>query len=187
MRRGCTYALAALLAWLYLPPWQAMLGMFPAHMLRHMGLVALAAPLLVLGVPDLSRRWAPPVVVGAFIEFVVVWGWHLPVFHGAARMSLALTVLEQASFLAAGWAVWAGALAGRAPLAGAGGLFLTSVHMTMLGALLILAPVDLYVGAHGADLAGQQIGGMLMLAIGTPVYILGGVFLMRRTLHGGAT
>ena len=184
MRPGFAYAAVALLAVLYLPPWHGLLGMFPAHMLRHMGLVALVAPLLVLAWPALSQRWAPAVLAGAVLEFVVVWGWHLPAVHGWARGSLAVTVLEQAMFLAAGWAVWAGALTAQEPVAGAGGLFLTSIHMTMLGALLVLAPGDLY---GGSDVAGQQIGGMLMLAVGTPVYILGGLVLTRRSLQGGVT
>lgn len=177
------------LAAIYLPPWRDWLGMFPAHMLRHMGLVALAAPLMVLALPEMSRRASPPVVLGAFAEFTVVWIWHLPALHHAAQDHLTIRLTEQAMFLIAGWAVWASALTAREPLLGAGGLFLTSLHMTMLGALLILAPVDLYAGSHGhaANLAGQQLGGMLMLAIGTPIYLLGGLMLSRQTLKGDAT
>ncbi|WP_425452411.1 cytochrome c oxidase assembly protein [Roseovarius spongiae] len=189
MRRAAIIGFAATLAALYLPSWRAVLGDFPAHMLRHMGLVAVAAPLLVLALPDLARRFGPPVVLGAFFEFVVVWLWHLPVLHGWAQTEGAGTLFEQVMFLAAGWAVWAGALSAREPLLGAGGLFLTSMHMTLLGAILILAPSDLYAEICGRapDLSGQQLGGMLMLAIGTPIYILGGLALTRRTLLGGLT
>jgi putative membrane protein len=58
------------------------------------------------------------------------------------------------------------------------------MHMTLLGALLILAPRDLYAAICGTapDLTGQQAGGMLMLAIGTPVYLLGGLLLTGRAL-----
>lgn len=157
-------------------------GAFTAHMLRHMTLVALVAPLLSLALPGLP---APSVLAGAAIEFVVVWAWHLPTLHGLACADPTLKFVEYAMFLAAGWTVWAGALNGGAPLAGAGGLLLTSMHMTLLGALLILAPADLYAEAcaRPADLASQRMGGMIMLAIGTPVYLLGGLWLVARLLR----
>ena len=182
-------AALALTAALYLPPWEALLGPFPAHMLRHMGLVAGVAPLLVLAAPVLARRFAVPVLIGAAVEFVVVWAWHLPGLHALGQLDLGGRMVEQAAFLAAGLAVWSGALTAREPLLGAGGLFLTSMHMTLLGALLILAPHDLFavICGRAPDLSGQQLGGILMLAIGTPVYLLGGLMLAGRSLRARAT
>lgn len=172
-------AVAALaLAWA--PWWAAALGGFPAHMLRHMTLVAIAAPLIVLAWPA-ATRWAPPVAVAAALEFAVVWGAHLPLAHEAARAHPAWFAVEQAAFLAAGLAVWASALKPDAPLAGAGALLLTSMHMTLLGALLVLAPTSLYAG-HGG-VAEQQLGGILMLAIGTPIYLVAGLALTARVLR----
>ncbi|WP_085790747.1 cytochrome c oxidase assembly protein [Roseivivax jejudonensis] len=176
-------ALAALaVAWG--PDWAAWLGPFPAHMLRHMTLVAVAAPLIVFAVPALTRL-APPVAVAAALEFVVVWAFHLPQVHAAAQGALPWFAVEQALFLAAGLCVWASALPPAPPLAGAGGLLLTSMHMTLLGALLVLAPGDLYAALCGRapDLSGQQLGGVLMLAIGTPVYLFGGLALTARVLR----
>jgi putative membrane protein len=172
------------LAWAWLLPWWRPDAPFPEHMLRHMTLVAVAAPALVLAAPRLARRFAPPVLAGAVVEFVVVWGWHLPQAHAAAQLDALPFALEQGMFLAAGVLVWAGALAAREPLAGAGGLLLTSMHMTLLGALLVLAPQDLYAAicGRGDDLGGQQLGGLLMLAIGTPVYLVGGLILVARSL-----
>ena len=59
------------------------------------------------------------------------------------------------------------------------------MHMTLLGALLILAPSDLYAALCGraADLTGQQVGGLLMLAIGTPIYLGVGLALTARALR----
>ncbi len=70
-------------------------------------------------------------------------------------------------------------------LAGAGSLLLTSMHMTLLGALLILAPRDVFAEICGraADLGGQQLGGLLMLGIGTPVYLIAGLWLVGRDLR----
>jgi putative membrane protein len=173
-----------LLALLWAAPLESWLPAFPVHMLRHMGLVAVAAPLLVLGLPGIARRIALPPLPAAALEFVVVWAWHLPAAHALGRAGPTGFALEQASFLAVGVLVWAGCLHAGSALAGAGGLLLTSMHMTLLGALLILAPRDLYAAICGTapDLTGQQAGGMLMLAIGTPVYLLGGLLLTGRAL-----
>ena len=163
---------------------------FPLHMVRHMVLVALAAPLLVLGFPAIGGWLSLPPLVAAALEFGLVWAWHLPAAHGLAYRLPAGFAVEQASFLLAGLAVWGSCLRGVAlgdpglALAGAGGLLLTSMHMTLLGALLTLAPRDLYAAFCGTPpaLGAQAVGGMLMLAIGTPVYLAGGVALAARAL-----
>lgn len=184
MRPVCLLPALALLAAIWLLPLEAWLPGFPVHMLRHMVLVALAAPLLVLGLPGVAGRLAINPLIAAAVEFVVVWAWHMPQAHALGRLSGAGFVAEQASFLLAGALVWAGCLAARQPLAGAGGLLLTSMHMTLLGALLVLAPRDLYAAVCGTapDLAGQQWGGLLMLGIGTPVYLLAGIALTAKAL-----
>ncbi|WP_425274240.1 cytochrome c oxidase assembly protein [Paracoccus shanxieyensis] len=182
MRGLCILGAAGLLAAIWLIPLPDT-ARFPLHMLRHMVLVALAAPLLVLGFPRLGRIFAMPALLAAGLEFLLVWGWHLPAAHGAAYRLPGAFVLEQATFLLAGLFVWAGCLHGPR-LLGAAGLLLTSMHMTLLGALLTLAPRDLYASYCGTppDPEGQALGGMLMLAIGTPVYLLAGVALAASAL-----
>lgn len=185
MTRGAGYLGVAVLAFLWLTPLDAWLGWaFPAHMLRHMGIVAIAAPLLAIGFGDRLAPFAPPVVIGAAAEFIVVWAWHLPAAHAFAYLSGAGFVLEQAVFLFVGLLVWVGAFQPGKALQGAGGLLLTSMHMTLLGALLILAPRDLYAAMCGwaPNLSAQQTGGLLMLAIGAPVYLVAGLLLVRRAL-----
>ena len=174
-----------LLAALWLLPLGRGLGAdFPHHMLRHMGLVTVVAPLLVLGFPTATAPFALSPLLGAVVEFAVVWGWHLPALHGWADGGWLGLILEQSSFALAGLLVWAGCLRGDA-LAGAGGLLLTSMHMTLLGALIILAPRDLYAEICGraADLSAQQLGGLLMLGIGTPVYLIAGLGLVAQALN----
>ena len=174
-----------LLAALWLLPLGRWLGAdFPHHMLRHMGLVTVVAPLLVLGFPTATAPFALSPLLGAVVEFAVVWGWHLPALHGWADGGWLGLILEQSSFALAGLLVWAGCLRGDA-LAGAGGLLLTSMHMTLLGALIILAPRDLYAEICGraADLSAQQLGGLLMLGIGTPVYLIAGLGLVAQALN----
>ncbi len=171
-----------LLAFAWAAPLERWAGPFPAHMLRHMVLVALAPPLLLAGLPGLRAFGALPVALAAALEFVVVWGWHVPALHEAAYFSTPVFVAEQASFLLAGLVVWAAALS-VPRLAGAGGMLLTSMHMTLLGALLILAPRALYAYC---GLSQQQVGGMIMLALGTPAYLAAGLWLTSRALDGEA-
>ena len=77
------------------------------------------------------------------------------------------------------------------PAAGAFALLLTSMHMTLLGALLALAPRPLFgegtVTCLGLTLGAaqdQQLGGVLMLMIGGAVYLAGGLALVARLLSG---
>lgn len=185
MRRTALITGLALTGFIWAAPLEAWFNaVFPAHMLRHMALVAVVAPLLVLGAPRFADRLALSPVVAAAVEFVVVWAWHLPGLHGLAYLAGAGFALEQASFLIAGLLVWAGCLRADQPLMGAAGLLLTSMHMTLLGALITLAPRDLYAEICGLapNLTAQQLGGLLMLGIGTPIYLVAGLFLTHGAL-----
>jgi putative membrane protein len=125
--------------------------------------------------------------VASVVELVVVWGWHAPTLHHVARHAASGLVLEQATFLLAGVLVWLSVLGGdprrRPERAGAGivALLLTSMHMTLLGALLALPARPLY--PHTTGVAGltpsqdQQLGGAIMLAVGGLVYLLGALAL----------
>ncbi|MFP7571058.1 cytochrome c oxidase assembly protein [Marivita sp. S2033] len=186
MNRAALISGAALAVFIWAAPLTQWLGAaFPAHMLRHMTLVAVIAPLLVIGAPTLADRVALPPLLAAAIEFVVVWAWHLPAAYSVAFLDDVGFVAEQVSFLAAGILVWAGCLRAEHSLMGAGGLLLTSMHMTLLGALLVLAPRDVYAEICGTapDLLGQQFGGLLMLAIGTPIYLVAGLVLTGQALQ----
>jgi putative membrane protein len=174
-------------------------GAFSAHMTMHMGVVAVAAPLLAYSVasgrldpvPKLPLFFAP--IPASIVELLVVWAWHSPVLHHAARHSTGAFVLEQSMFLASGLFVWLSAFGG-APAdrqsrgaAGVVALLLTSMHMTLLGALLALPPRALYshrhVGEHALDpLADQHLGGAIMLVVGGISYLAGGLWLSRRLL-----
>lgn len=189
----------ALLAALWLGPLPAMSRTaFSAHMLLHVGVVALAAPLLALGLarigaaprPTRIRRWT----LAAFgLEMLVVWGWHTPALHEAAARQVAVFVLQQFSFLGVGLMVWLLAFAAHtrgAMAVAALGFMMTFMHMTMLGLLLIFAPAllypaDLCLGAFGfAPLEDQRFGGVLMAAWGGAAYLAGGLLLGARLLRG---
>ena len=80
---------------------------FAAHMLAHMGVVAIAAPLIAIGVSARIPPMATSVpVIASLVELVVVWGWHAPAARLWVEGSTFATILEQASFLAAGLLLW---------------------------------------------------------------------------------
>lgn len=172
---------------------------FTSHMVMHMAVVALAAPLLALGLAerglDPVHRWptrwhAVPLSV---VEGLAVWGWHAPSPHHFARTTLLGTVLEQSTFLVTGLMLWSAALGGgpvrrrERATGGVAGLLLTSMHMTLLGALIMLSTRPLYAHhghGHGLDpLLDQQIGGAVMILAGGAAYLAGALALVAGVLN----
>lgn len=174
---------------------------FAAHMVMHVSVIAVAAPLLVIGIAGtrfdpvrrVPRLFSP--IPASVLEFAIVWIWHAPVLHHAARQSTSLLIVEQGTFLAAGLLVWLATLGGS-PLQrrqrivpAISGLLLTSMHMTLLGVLLALADRELYFHAgHGSPLLGmtpmldQQLGGVIMLLVGGLAYFGGALYLVSTLL-----
>jgi putative membrane protein len=169
---------------------------FSPHMLLHLGVVVVAAPLLAI---SLSRRIPAPrnfadallwYLLGAAFEMLAVWGWHIPLLHDYAGRTPIGLGLEQASFLAGGLALWTAAWTARtrpARAAVAIALFLTFAHMSMFGLILALAPrllydPDLCQGAFGlASLDDQHLGGALMVAGALP-YLVATAFVCYRAV-----
>jgi putative membrane protein len=167
-------------------------------MTMHMAVVAVAAPLLALSLAggrlDPVRRapWLFPPVPASVVELLVVWAWHAPGLHHLARHSTAGLVVEQSMFFLSGLVVWLSAFGGAArdrwSRAGGGilALLLTSMHMTLLGALLALPPRALYAhAAHGSidPLQDQHLGGAIMLLVGGISYLAGGLWLVAGLLR----
>lgn len=204
--RSLTLAGIAVLILAWIGPLPGMVaGSFAAHMTLHMTVVGIGVPLLAAGIgPYMARRnWlrsqvALPIAV-SILDLVVVWGWHAPALHHASRTMPPALAAEQLSFALVSMLVWLVALSSTtqtrrsAALAGAMALFFTSMHMTLLGALIGLAPRPVYgdhlhhaIGGLPA-LADQQLGGVIMLAIGGVIYLAGGLMLMARVLQRRAT
>lgn len=178
---------------------------FTVHMSLHVAAVAVAAPLLAIGfqpalhsIRPLGFLLAAP-IGASVLELVVIWSWHAPALHHLARASGTAFAVEQLSFLMSGMLVWAAALGGKAAqdtgrnaLAGAVALLMTSMHMTLLGALIGLSTRPLYAHHGGPALFGlspledQHVGAIVMLAVGGASYLAGGVALMARVLAPGA-
>ena len=200
MRRAALFAGLVVLAgaWLLAATGAGMTG----HMAAHMAAVAIAAPLVAVGIAgsraDPAMRF-PTVVTPlamSLVELVVVWGWHLPAARAFAASSAAGLVLEQAMFFVAGLLLWSACLGAREAAnsarraAGVGALLLTTMHMTLLGVLIALAPRPWFAG-HAHSLLGlnplldQQAAGVVMLIIGGGSYLAGGLLLLAGMLRAG--
>jgi putative membrane protein len=118
---GLTVVAAALLS----PIDTLAASLFWLHMCQHMLLIAVAAPLLVLGRPllvlpqGLPRGWrgrlhgAPArrgvlalAIATWILHTTVVWAWHLPVLFQAALANPSVHALEHAMFLGTSVAFW---------------------------------------------------------------------------------
>lgn len=177
---------------------------FSRHMLVHMLVVAVAAPLLAFAiagtrldpVPRAPLLFSP--ILASMAELAGVWAWHAPGLHHFARHARTGFVLEQATFVLTGLWLWLAALGGSAAfrrsraIAGLTGLLLTSMHMMLLGVLLAI-PHRLLYGDHGAHalchagsltpLQDQQLGGVLMLLIGGTSYLAGALWMTADALR----
>jgi putative membrane protein len=157
-------------------------ALFSAHMVQHELLMALAAPLLVLGRPVIPFLFALPIggrraagrwakaegvqsawrgVTGPFAAWLLhaaaLWLWHLPGPYQAALRGEGMHTLQHASFLGTGLLFWWTVVHGREGRMGYGAsvfyLFATAMHSGALGALLTFAPRPLYPAYEGGAAA----------------------------------
>lgn len=167
---GCATVFAALVS-----PLDALAhALFSVHMIQHMLIMGVAAPLLVLGRPPITLLWALPfrlrVLLGSAtrnavfaavaralarpgaawtIHFVVLWAWHAPTLYDAAVRSAPLHWLEHLTMLIAACLFWQALIQGGRVRDGGYGVsalaaLTTLAHAGMLGALLTFAPEPLY-------------------------------------------
>lgn len=149
---------------------------FAWHMVQHLALVFVVAPLLAYAAPDLSRvpgsrLFLSPVVV-VILHAVALWAWHLPILYDAALEVAPLHVLEHASFVVTGvlfWIVIGGRTRPLDHLRRAAVVFVTGLQSAALGALLVFARSPLYdshletSARHGlTPLEDQQLAGGIM-------------------------
>jgi putative membrane protein len=147
--------------------------LFSAHMVQHLMLVLLAAPLIAFGAPG-KTLWlglprilragirkishhspattvghilaAPMVVVS--LHAAAMWAWHLPVLYQAALRVESLHAAEHLSFLGTALLFWSLILPARRKQLSHGVrsllVFATALQSGALGAILVFAQVPLY-------------------------------------------
>lgn len=179
----------ALLALLWLTPLPGLAsGSMVLHMVLHLGVTAVVPALLAPRLP-LRQVGAVWLFLAAVGEMVVVWGWHLPSLHLWARMTTTGFLLEQASFLGAGLLLWA-VVRSAGAFGGAVVLMSVTMHMTLLGALIGLAPRalwgDICAGHLGMTaLQEQQLAGVLMAGGGGALYLAAALSRLGRMVRAG--
>ncbi len=116
---------------------------FTSHMILHIALLGLAAPLLGFALIRAGLAGplrAPWVALAASVaDLAVVWSWHLRALHAAAATVPALFVLQQGMFLGVATVLWTASFASPARLsagAGAAAMGMSFMHMSMLGVVL---------------------------------------------------
>jgi putative membrane protein len=183
-RTGC-YAGAwiALLAALVSPIDAVSAALFSVHMLQHLLLMMVAAPLFVLGDPMSATVWALPMrgrralggwwrrrawlraawhlltapLVAWTLHVGVLWVWHYPTFYDHALRTEPVHVLEHATFFLTAVLFWWPVLRrhGRRLRDGVAIVYLfgAALQGTLLGAALTLVARPLYTAHFGTTTA----------------------------------
>lgn len=136
--------------------------LFSAHMLEHLSLELVVAPLLLLGMSfELIRRalavpWLARVerILGAPLTawglgIGVLWAWHLPVLYNAALADERIHIFQHLTFLVSATIFWWPVLAPAgyrrlSTLPAIIYLYLGAIANSVLGALLTFAPLGYY-------------------------------------------
>ena len=189
--------------------------LFSVHMIQHEVLMLVAAPLLVAGNPLPFFLWAFPGrarrTIGQWISArpvarswhlltrplaawllhaVALWCWHMPSLFGEALEHRWVHDLQHLTFLLTALLFWSALLQAReAPGSGVLYLFTTTIHTSVLGALITLAAHPLYPAYlltapawNLTALEDQQLGGLIMWVPGSLVYVGIGLLLLGRLL-----
>jgi putative membrane protein len=167
-------------------------------------LLAVAAPLLVLGASVRRMAWMLPknfesrlrrnrvlrtvsgataalVAIAIIVQSAVLAAWHLPGLYEAAVRNPFVHVLEHLAFLGAGVLLWWAILhASRSQLGmGVLALFIAALPGTALGLLMTVARTVWYpvYGTGPSALGDQQLAGVVMWAVGNTIYLIAAVAL----------
>lgn len=185
-------------------------GSLTAHMVQHVLLLVVAAPLLASGstLPTLlwalpagrrreqalaawraavrshGRSWAVWAGAALLAQAVAMLAWHTPALYGAAVRHGALHVLQHASYVATATVFWWAVGLGSARRHGAAVpvLFVAALPGTLLGAGLTLAGAPWY--REYPSLADQQLAGVVMWGFGGLAYVLAAAGLFGLWLAG---
>jgi putative membrane protein len=183
-------------------------ALFSARVGQHMILAMVAAPLVALGRPE--RRLAPLMpnawraaathaaeilsgkVAAGLLFALALWLWHTPFLYGATFRSDVLYWLMHATLFGSAVLLWH-ALIVRGldqPLLAFATGFLTTLHMSLLGALLTFArrsffPEHLATSAAWglSPVEDQGLGGLIMWIPGGTALALAGIILLGQILR----
>ena len=192
---------------------------FAPHMLEHELLTVVAAPLLAAGRPGVPYLLALPLSwrrrlavwiagdgvrrswrllcnpgVAWALHGATLWLWHAPPLFEAALASEAVHHLQHLTLLITALLFWASLMPRRADnttrVVAVFSLFTTTMHSTLLGALLTLSPTVWYASYAGGAGAGglsaledQQLAGLIMWVPAGLVYLAAALALLGASLR----
>ena len=169
-----------------------------AHMVQHLLLMLVAAPLVLLGVrSSLRLRWRPNLVVSWLAGSLTVIIWHVPAIFELALRSLFWHAFEHASFFVAGIVFWwpavSSSLEGQSwslPIY----FFLATLPCDALSAFLAFCDhvvYSPYSSGHRhfglSPLNDQALAGALMWVTVTFAYLIPAIVMIARLLSGERT
>jgi putative membrane protein len=158
-------------------------ALFSARVAQHMVLILVAAPLIALGRPEraLARFVAPgrPAArlddhmlgVGAVSFAIAIWTWHMPGPYDETLRNNYVYWTMHITMVGAALLLWHALLVGNSARAGTALIvgFGTAMHMSLLAAVLTLAPRALFAVHLNTTwpwglsaLQDQQLGGVIM-------------------------
>ncbi|HZI99111.1 MAG TPA: cytochrome c oxidase assembly protein [Gemmatimonadaceae bacterium] len=189
-------------------------ALFSAHMIQHELLMAVAAPLLVLGKPAVPLIWGfpramrpvagrlfsvrVPQLAAFLLHAAAIWIWHAPFLYDASVASEVVHAAQHVSFLGTALLFWWSVFHSRNERGNEGTaiiyLFLTAIHTILLGAFLTMSDVQFYSVYSNAGtriwgltaLEDQQLGGLIMWIPGGIVYLGSALYLMTRWISASA-
>jgi putative membrane protein len=169
------------------------IGPTSAHMLLHIALMNVLAPLLagVLACSCPSPDRAAPVWLATIAQILLLWLWHAPFAHRAAAGSMWISFAMHSSLFLAALLFWLSLviLSARSSWQAIAALLVTGKLACLLGALLIFAPRPLYgaaqVEGHGAHalLEDQQLAGLYMVTACPLSFVLAAVIMVAHALN----
>ncbi len=160
------------------------------HMIQHVVLVSVAAPLLAYGRPIelvlsvLGRRQRQSttwtwLVVASVVQVGVLLAWHIPLFFDAAVGNTLLHELEHAMLTFTAVLVWDCLMRIEPAQLGGGvvALFVATLATMVYGVALTVARSAWYAPYRRNPLSDQQVAGVIMWAYGGLAAVVGGVAL----------
>lgn len=183
------FGILALSSVLYLSPFCAWgSSLFAVRVSHHLLLALVLAPLGA----QLWRRQLDEVPAGLVgwtaLAIITMWGWHAPRLYAWAVTSDSGYWLMQGSIFLTATLFWDRIFRSTKPAAIAS-LLAAMVAMGLLGALITLSSLPLYEAHYSTTAAwgltpmeDQQIGGLIMWAPASAVYLLVALALVRSTV-----
>ena len=171
--------------------------LFTMHMVQHLILTMISAPLLLVGTPEwivrplVQEPWVYAIVrfltrpIVAFLAFNVAFnGWHFPRFYDLALTNSLVHIIEHQMMTGTAILLWAPSLIPLRELRSSYPVqmvyyFVNSIMPTILGALITFAPTVLYPTYEKAPriwgwsaIDDQKIGALIMWVPGGTIFLI---------------